>query len=88
MLKLKIVKADGTTQVLKVGPRVIVAFERHFKAGYGKALEERRMEHFLWLAWESERVAGLTPQPFDEWINQVDDIEAVDDDDPPTSATA
>lgn len=82
MLKLKLVKVDGTVQVLRISPRVIVAFERHFKAGYGRALEERRMEHFLWLAWEAERVAGLTPTPFDEWLPSVDSVEAVDDDAP------
>jgi len=84
---------DGTEAVLTAGPAVIVAFERKWGIGIGKAMAEVRVEHLAWLAhqaaWrEAKHGDGPGVKPFDGWLDALEDIEAVgeDDSDPLSSA--
>ena len=87
---------DGTESVLTAGPAAIVAFERKWGLGIGKAMSEVRVEHLAWLAHQAawrEAKAGDGPavKPFDDWLDALGDIEAVgeDDTDPlPSAGTA
>ena len=84
-ISLRIVH-DGAERLLVAGPAAIVAFERHWSLGIGKAMSEVRVEHLAWLAhraaWQ-EAQAGNGPavKPFDTWLDLLDDIEAVADED-------
>ena len=84
-ISLRIVH-DGAERLLVAGPAAIVAFERHWSLGIGKAMSEVRVEHLAWLAhraaWQ-EAQAGNGPavKPFDTWLDLLDDIEAVGDED-------
>ncbi len=77
---------DGAERLLVAGPAAIVAFERHWGVGIGKAMSEVRVEHSAWLAhraaWQ-EAQAGNGPavKPFDAWLDLLDDIESVGEDD-------
>ena len=91
-ISLRIVH-DGSERLLVAGPAAIVAFERHWSLGIGKAMSEVRVEHLAWLAhraaWQ-EAQAGNGPavKPFDTWLDALEDIEAVgdEDDDSPLSS--
>ena len=77
---------DGTESVLTAGPAVIVAFERKWGVGIGKAMAEVKVEHIAWLAHQAawrEAKAGDGPavKPFDDWLDALEDIEAVAEDD-------
>jgi len=77
--QLKVSKVDGSVEMLAVGPRQIVAFERHWKIGLAKAFTvEQRMEHLFWLAWEAERSAGrIVPLFGDDYFETLANVEVV-----------
>ena len=86
---------DGTESVLTAGPAAIVAFERKHGLGIGKAMSEVKVEHIAWLAhqaaWREAQNNGGSVKPFDGWLDALEDIEAVgeDDSDPlPSAGTA
>ena len=76
---------DGTESVLTAGPAVIVAFERKWGVGIGKAMAEVKVEHIAWLAhqaaWREAQSNGGSVKPFDGWLDALEDIEAVGEDD-------
>ena len=77
---------DGTERTLTVGPAAIVAFERKWGIGMGKIQTEARVEHLAWLAhqaaWrEAKDGDGAAVKPFDDWLADLEDIEAIGEDD-------
>jgi hypothetical protein len=73
---ITVIKSDGTTETYPVTPRVIVAFERHFKTGLGHAFaNDQKLEHVYWLAWEAERASGKVVKLFDEYLDTVANVE-------------
>jgi hypothetical protein len=73
---IKIKKADGSVETFPVTPRVIVAFERHFKTGLANAFaNEQRLEHIYWLAWEAERTSGKLMKLFDDYLDTIASVE-------------
>jgi len=77
---------DGTERTLVAGPAAIVAFERKHKIGIGEAMAQVKVEHIAWLAHQAawrEAKAGDGPavKPFDDWLDSLEDIEAVAEDD-------
>ena len=77
---------DGTERTLVAGPAAIVAFERKWGLGIGLAMTEVRVEHLAWLAhqaaWrEAKHGDGPAVKPFDDWLTDLEDIEAVADGD-------
>jgi len=76
----------GTERTLTAGPAAIVAFERKWGLGIGKAMAEIRVEHLAWLAhqaaWrEAKNGDGAAVKPFDDWLADLEDIEAIGEDD-------
>lgn len=58
------------TVVLPVTPRAAINFERQWKIGITKAFaDQQKMEHLYWLGWETLRLAGKNPKPFDSWLD-------------------
>lgn len=73
-LTLRVVTSDSEEQV-SVTPRVVVAFEREFQTGLGRAFQsDQKAEHMYWLAWK----ASTTKKAFDSWLDELVDVEVVE----------
>tara|TARA_R100000808_G_scaffold18667_1_gene40824 strand:+ start:180 stop:473 length:294 start_codon:yes stop_codon:yes gene_type:complete len=75
----------GAERVVVAGPKQIVAFERHWGLGVGRAMSEVRIEHLAWLAHAAAladaQTNGAPPvKPFDDWLEQLTDLEVVEND--------
>jgi len=82
-LTLRVVTSSDEKEV-QVSPRVVVAFEREFQTGLGRAFaNDQRAEHMFWLAWK----ASGSAQTFDAWLDDVRDVEIVTDVERPLSGT-
>lgn len=81
-MKLAVQRGDDVNEY-PVTPVVVVAFEREFKTGLGKAFGEggeQRAEHMYWLAHKAAHTAGVVVKPFNEWLAEIDGVEVVEDD--------
>ena len=77
----------GAERTVTAGPSAIVAFERHWGTGIGKALQDSRIEHLAWLAHqgalkEAQSGNGPAVKLFDDWLADLEDLEVIDTDDP------
>jgi uncharacterized NAD(P)/FAD-binding protein YdhS len=74
-LTLRVITTAGDEEV-GVTPRVVVAFEREFQTGLGKAFQsDQKAEHMYWLAWK----ASTTKKAFDSWLDELIDVQVVED---------
>lgn len=88
-MRLTVVTVNGEQSTFAVTPKTQVEFERHFKTGIGKAFQDdQKIEHVYWLAWKSSHAAGAVVKPFDDWLNDVVDVQVSSDDAGPFVATA
>jgi len=80
-LSVKIVLADGSEFQYSLRPRIIVAFEQKFGAGFAKLLgNEQRLEHIYWLGWEALKSNGQVVKPFGaDFLDTVKSVELVTD---------
>lgn len=67
---------DGTKRDVVCKTSDYVAFEAHFDKPVS-VLEQGRLTYLLWLAWK----ASGTDQAFDVWVDSVDNIGSVDEQD-------
>ena len=77
MIDLNIrVDLDGDSWTVKPSIGTFVKFERHFKLPIS-ALSNGALalEHLVWLAWEQARHEGKSVPPFDQFIEQVENLE-------------
>jgi hypothetical protein len=82
-LVLRVVTSDGDDEV-PVTPRVIVAFEREFQLGLGRAFQsEQKAEHMFWLGWK----ASGSKKGFDAWLDSLIDVQIVESVERPLSET-
>lgn len=73
-LTLRVITATGDEEV-GVTPRVVVAFEREFQTGLGRAFQtDQKAEHMFWLAWK----ATTTKKSFDSWLDDLVDVQIVE----------
>jgi hypothetical protein len=56
----------------------IVRFESHFNISVAVLDTQIMFTHLLFLAWASETRRKVTDKPFEEWVDLVAGIEAVD----------
>jgi hypothetical protein len=78
-MKLGVVMPEGTVDVI-IGPKVQVEWERHYSMGIAAAFgEDMRMEYVYYLAWLAMRHVRKTSSTFDEWLDEVIDVEMDDD---------
>lgn len=76
---LKVVTADSEREY-RLTPAVVVAFERQFGMGIGKAFQsDQKAEHLYWLAWKSEQHSGAVVKPFDGWLDTIVDVQLIED---------
>jgi hypothetical protein len=82
-ISLRVVSDDGDVEV-PVTPKIVVQFEREFQTGLGRAFStDQRAEHMYWLAWK----ATASKKGFDAWLDTVQDVQIVQDDELPLSET-
>ena len=89
-LRLAVQFVDGRTVNVTVPPIVQVAFERHFNIGIPEIGDKLHIEHLYWMAFETIRRDGNTPDDFDVWLTTVaalaeDDTAPVADPSTPTA---
>jgi hypothetical protein len=80
-LSVKIVLSDGSEFTYPLRPRIIVAFEQKFGAGFAKLLgDQQRLEHIYWLGHEALKCNGQVVKPFGaEFLDTVKTVELVTD---------
>lgn len=71
--------SDGTTEDVRLNPKVIVLAERHFKG------QLPQVEGTLWAAWQR---LGRPAASFDTWLDTIDDVIETMVEARPTSAAA
>ena len=82
-LVLRVITADGEDE-FPVTPRVIVAFEREFQTGLGRAFQsDQKAEHMFWLGWK----ASGSKKGFDAWLDTLIDVQVVESAERPLPAT-
>lgn len=62
---------------VRIGPKAEVMFERKFGISMGAAKEGYSAEHFYYLTWAGLRTAGLEKLDFDDWLDLVEDVDAL-----------
>lgn len=88
-LTLRVVRPGGDEKTYAIIPKVVVAFERQFGVGIGRAFQEQqKAEHLYWLAWKAEQASGAVVKPFDDWLDNVNDVELIEDDAAPLTGGA
>jgi hypothetical protein len=83
-IKIKVVKIDGAEATYRVTPRTMVAFEKEYRTSVTKAFsaDDIHVEHLYWLAWDAERIAVGNVKPFMTWLEQIEAVEPVIEDNP------
>ena len=74
-LKLRVTAADGVTSDVVVRPVTQVALEREYKKSITEA---NGAEHMYWMAWHA---SGKPGGKYDDWLDQVDDVSPINDED-------
>lgn len=77
LMRLRVVPTGGEPYEVPVTPKVIVAAERQFAKPMTQLFgENASYEALCWAAWKGSQQAGRIVKPFDEWLDDVDSIEA------------
>jgi hypothetical protein len=81
IMRLRVTETDGGSYDLNIGPKVIVEVERHFKKSMAQLFnaDNASYEALCYVAWRGSQIAGKIVKPFDEWLGEIDGIEAVDE---------
>ena len=82
-LRINVQLEDGTEWTVKPSIGTFVKFERQFKLSI-QALSNGSLalEHLVWLAWEQARHEGKAVPAFDQFIEQVGNLEMANDEIP------
>lgn len=87
-IKMKVTMRDNTTKDCTAIFSDFVMFERTWNRSVTKFSDELRLTDIAWLAWRSEiRQKNISVQ-FDEWLEQVNEIEMITDDEPVVEESA
>ena len=70
---------DGTTVTSTASLADQVAFEREFDRSIAELASNFRITDVCWLAWHGLKRAGGNVGDFDVWIENVDTVEAAED---------
>jgi hypothetical protein len=73
---------DGRVIEAVAKPKDIVAFERQYGVSFGEFADEVKtppVEWMFYLAWSPMHRQGREPRAFDEFLDDVDEIEPVED---------
>lgn len=71
----KVTYVDGTSNEAPLTPRVITSCEEHAQKEGWAAGEGSRIRQSYYMAYLAMRFAGNTSKPYDQWLDNVDDID-------------
>lgn len=78
--KFKVTYTDGRTVEVEAMPKDVVAFERQYAKRFTDAFGEMpALEWLYYLAWSPLHRSKQEPRGFDEFLDDVADIEALED---------
>lgn len=86
-LRIAVEFSDGRSAEYRVTPKVEVEFERQRGLGLPKAFTDQRREDIYLLAWLSHKASGEGPKPFNEWLDDLVDVELLTDGERPFTGT-
>lgn len=81
LMRLRVVQSNGDSYELNIGPKAIVEVERHFSKSMSQlfSADNASYEALCYVAWRGSQLAMKVVKPFDEWLGEIDSIEAVDE---------
>lgn len=83
--KMKVDFIDGSSKDLEARFADFVAFERTWNRSVTKFESELRLTDLAWIAWHVQIREKQTAKQFDpEWLNEVENLELLTDDEVPT----
>lgn len=71
----KVSYTDGHTSEAPLTPRVITSCEEHAQKEGWAAGDGSRIRQSYYMAYLAMRFAGNTSKPYDQWLDDVDDID-------------
>ena len=76
--------AKGVDHIVDISSiKNTVQFERHFNVSAQVLTMEPRVEYLAFMAWTAAQSAGLeVPGKFDDFLDQLEDLSIVEEDDP------
>lgn len=83
-MRFEVTYDDGRVVEAVAKPKDIVAFERQYSvsmAAFGDKAKPAPVEWLFYLAWSPMHRQGREPRAFDEFLDFVDDIEPLEDED-------
>lgn len=77
---LRVKLQDGVSKDVVCSARDLVAFEEKYNRSVAKLEQEFKLTDLLFLAWHSEKRSNATKKEFNDWLDEVDQIEVSDKD--------
>jgi hypothetical protein len=75
-INLRVTFNDETVEEVSATARDLVAFEDKFTKSVASLESDFRITDLLWLAWDFLERKGKTKLTFDDWCDEVENIEA------------
>jgi hypothetical protein len=75
-LKLKLIDQPEKTVIAKAAE--LVAFENQYNLSVATLEKDIRYTYLLFFAWHAEKRTGATALEFNDWVNNVESVEAVE----------
>ena len=80
LMRLRVVQSAGDAYEVAMTPKLIVAVERQFAQPISTLFgESTSYEVLCWTAWKGAQASGRVVKPFDEWLDDIDAIEAAEE---------
>jgi len=80
LMRLRVVPTVGDAYEVSLTPKLIVAVERHFSQPVSSLFgDSASFEVLCWTAWKGTQASGRVVKPFDEWLDDLDSIEAAEE---------
>ena len=80
LMRLRVVPSSGDAYEVALTPKLIVAVERQFSQPVSTLFgESASFEVLCWTAWRGTQASGRIVKPFDEWLDDLDSIEAAEE---------
>jgi hypothetical protein len=79
-MRLRIEPIQGDAYEVNITPKVVVELERQFHKPMTEILGESvTFEAIYWAAWKGSQISGRPTKPFDEWLDDIENVEPVEE---------
>jgi hypothetical protein len=79
-INLQLTLDNGESKEVTANAADMVAFEEKFNVSVAELSSAPRMSHLYFLCWHSEKRTGATTEPFEKWLESVDQVGGSDAD--------